>query len=320
MKRKIFLILLGVGLILSLLGAVVFAQEKEETFRLRFLIRGEDPIFQRDFSPENYGLSQKWDIYHWFGLATWASQSNVGGWVGTYTLLPYSKGDSVPLSQMRRVSGTQTNSSRFGFEAEAKVGKNIWLGVAYMSSPTFCINTSEVAEEAVFRQFYMTYWNKTWQYGEYYFEFGRKHTMKNTSEKISPQNLQLYYKLETKMSPTQAFVKVGVDVWKLSRETTIYTEVFVFQTWIDVLTSSSSGEVTKSDETDWLARMFLGLGAQASIKANLKIGFEGKVFLGGDFENNLSLKKTFSLPYEGDKSWKFQLGKYSLAGFLSFGF
>jgi hypothetical protein len=320
MKRKILLVLLGVGLILGLLG-VVFAQEKPETFRFRFLWRGEDPIFQRGFSPDGYGLSQKWDIYNWFGLATWASQNNVGGWVGTYTLLPYEKGDSVPLFQTRRVNGLQTGNSNFGFEAEVKVADNMWLGVAYLSSPTFCINTAEESESAVFSRFQLTYWSRAWEYAEYNFEFERQCRIQNTSEKISPVNFQLYYKLETKTTPAQVFVKVGVDAWKLERQTTIYTKVFSFQPWMDILTSDSPAEeVSKSDKTDWLMRMFLGLGAQISIKASLNIGFEGKVFLGGDFENNLSVKKMFSLPYQGEESWKFQLGKYSLAGFLSFGF
>lgn len=323
--RRLFLILLVAGLMISLLGnGLAFAKDKEN-FRIKFLWQPGEVVGQVPFSLSDYSLSENWNPRDYFGdwgAYGWGDDIDFG-WLGTFTELDYKAGDSVPLRQMRRVS-TNRIGRHFGVEAEIRVAEfrigEIWFGGSYVQSPVFTIDSIEEGEEMVFEEFKELSKYYAWNglYYGYHMKLDRFSTVQKISERFYSRNFQLYAKGEIESGRFSMFSGIGLDIWQMNREVKVDKTVYSLMPWSGK--SFDEKEVSEDPETDtkWYLRPFVLTGVQVFLVKRLSLGVQTKFFF-GDKEFDYPVDSLLPVPEKlSYRAMKFS--ESSIALYLSFGF
>ncbi len=324
MKKRLLLILLVVGLI-GLLGIKGLAEER---LRFKIFYQSEQLASLSGFSAKDHNSLMYAEFADYLGEWAWFSYhtNNNYYYLGTHSKLDFGPGDAVSLHQMRNVS-IERVGKYFGFEVEARIWKGIWVGAVYNQTPVFVIKTTEQDKKMVFEEFKQTYYYKSefFDYYEYDIGFSRLNVVRETSEKLSNRNLQLYTKVEVEQGFFQMFGGLGLDFFNSRRKVEKKEEVSNLMLWTEKIIVESGEpkikilEPVQNSDSKWLVRPFILMGAQIEIVKGLYFGVQTKFF---SKEKKIEHNKDFLLPITKNcpKNWTIMPSERSINIFISFGF
>jgi len=279
--RRFFAVLLVAGLMIGALGINGFAKDKDRTkFRIRLLypIQG---VVSNNFSAKDNEFFDAKRFESYFGkwsVYACTPTSNLG-WLGTFSELNYSSGDSVTLRQMRRVASNQIGRP-FGIETEIRTG-NWWLGIGYVRLPSFAVVTVEEVEKMTFLEWSQTYAGTLGgdPYYEYFMRLLRQSAVQTSNEKFGGVNFQSYLKYEfgSGSSLVGFSAGIGLDLLKINHQVQTNRTIYSQMPWWDNIIDSRE-EKAKSVDAKYCFRPFVMGDLRLSVSKRIDLGIQAKIY------------------------------------------
>jgi len=274
--KRFLTILLVIGLFSAIFQAPILAKEN---FRIKILWQTNQILNQSPISEQQYAHRSNRNIDYYFGDWWWYARGYTECWVGTFSGLNYKIGEMVPGYQTRSLTQHKINQ-HFGLEAELRLFKKFWLGLSYLPTPTFVIDTVEQKDVFRFDDFQKLSEQIIPDYGtyyEYYMSFSRTSTIQKTSEKFFARNFNIYLKTEITEAFINIFGGIGLDSWQLIREVKKDQTIYNILPWEGDLISSKENNQTTTKK-QWYWRPFALIGLQVDVYKGLMLGVQGKFF------------------------------------------
>jgi hypothetical protein len=314
--RRFFAVLLIAGLMIGTLGINGFAKDKDRAkFRVRLLypIQG---VVSNTFSAKDNEFFDARRFESYFGK--WSvyacTPTSNEGWLGTFSELNYSSGDSVMLRQMRRVASNQVGRN-FGIETEIRTG-NWWLGIGYVRLSSFAVVTVEEVEKMTFLE-----WSQTYEgtlcgipYYEYYMKLLRQSAVQTSNEKFGGSNFQSYLKYEfgSGSSWVGFSAGIGLDLLRVIHQVQTDRTIYSQMPWTANIIDSREENTKSVDAKYYFLRPFVMGDLHFSISRRIDLGIQAKIYRK---EQTISFTKDFLLP---PADWKMKARFSSVSLYLSF--